>query len=80
MYLILVEGSGGSSPFTNANKECRTMLPSKLRSPPREDKNLFRVGVSDTIYHEAMHHILGNFGNGPSVFLLIGKWDSGSNS
>ncbi|XP_062589671.1 uncharacterized protein LOC134251294 [Saccostrea cucullata] len=33
------------------------MLPSMLRSPPRKDKNLFKVAVSDTIYHEAMHHI-----------------------
>lgn len=35
------------------------MLPSHARSPPREDKSLFNVLVSDTIYHEDMHHIQG---------------------
>lgn len=35
------------------------MLPSRARSPPREDKSLYEVRVSDTIYHEDMHHIEG---------------------
>lgn len=36
------------------------MLPSRARSPPREDKSLYEVRVSDTIYHEDMHHIEGD--------------------
>eukprot|EP00105_Crassostrea_gigas_P015157 XP_011432070.1 PREDICTED: uncharacterized protein LOC105331533 [Crassostrea gigas] len=57
LFILMTKSSASQSPFRNSDKECRTMLPSRARSPPREDKSLYEVRVSDTIYHEDMHHI-----------------------
>lgn len=59
LFILMTKTSASQSPFRNSDKECRTMLPSRARSPPREDKSLYEVRVSDTIYHEDMHHIEG---------------------
>ncbi|XP_061191521.1 uncharacterized protein LOC133199664 [Saccostrea echinata] len=74
LCILLVHRSEESSPFKNTDKECRTMLPSGSRSPPRKDKNLFKVAVSDTIYHEAMHHIqvsVENMTDRPIIGVLL---------
>nr|XP_022313909.1 uncharacterized protein LOC111118644 isoform X2 [Crassostrea virginica] len=48
------------------------MLPSRMRSPAREDRNLFSVHVSDTLYHENMHHVLVTVSNRTAEGYILG--------